>query len=54
METDFKQSEKWLQKAQELYMIDGKAERGFMSLCKFVKAEYDKYADSGSQDREVF
>ena len=46
LESDFKKSEDLLKKAQELYMIDGKAERGIQSLSKFAKSMMDQYENS--------
>jgi len=50
LELDFDKSEQLLHKAQELYLIDGKGERGLMSLKKFVKGQLDEYEDKDLDD----
>lgn len=37
LESDPSKSEEMLKKAQELYLIDGKGERGLMNLKQFAK-----------------
>lgn len=45
LEDDFKKSEQLLKKAQQLYMIEGKGERGLMNLKKYVQQQLDVYED---------
>jgi len=46
LEKNFVEAEKLLKKSQELYMIDGKSERGLKNLKDYVKKELEEYEDS--------
>ena len=50
LEPNFQKSESYLKKAQELYMIDGKSERGLMNLRKFAKQQMDDYENKDLDD----
>ena len=52
---DFVKSEQMLKKAQELYMIEGRGERGLISLKNFVKTQLEKVQDlsESRQDKAV-
>ena len=51
LETDPNKSEDMLKKAQELYLIDGKGERGLMNLKQFAKQMMEEYENSDTQDK---
>lgn len=40
-----------LRKAQELYLIDGKGERGLMNLKQYAKSMLDEYQNSDNNDK---
>lgn len=50
LESNFTEAQKLLDKALELYMIEGKSERGVKNLKEYVKKELEAYEDANYQD----
>lgn len=51
LENDPSKSEEMLRKAQELYLIDGKGERGLMNLKQYAKQMMEEYENSDNEDK---